>query len=731
MGWGVPPAHTYNNDGRSNGSAVRIPVLAFRHIADGEIGGVRFTLTYPAGNLEVQTKTVRTTETPTASTSGSFIVTRASGPSDQQSKLWAFFFTHDVASLPHGLYHLQAEALAADGSTVLQTLSGMSFWNNWNGLAINYVDVYADFGAGSDLSPTRGTINNPAKTVHGALTSVLAGGGKVSFKNSNTSAQFLRLHLRGSAKQLWGGSTSWSPSFGTDAETWIEVIGEGQTADGNILVQEPTNQNGGAGGVHLGNGGTVWVHFRNISVDGKWGLDYATASFADSRGWYDGCKKYPGIYATAPHIKTLTIIQTLGGFKWNYGTNIEYTNVVEMDTFNVGSDLIARGAIMVSPGRFVGDDKPFVEWGVEVPRQDSRLGAVIGTYRPFNDTSYWQQAFRNIPVTAIPMGSYLRVSIPAVSPNAFNGGGYYGFYEAAQALVGQTGVGFKLRHVNAAYTGYVSVNSNEGDWEVVNAGLLPNGDPFVDLDLRGATPVQEISTTSINLFPTLQSAYTGAWIGAGYDPHPDILETQYSANARNVNSPPLILQGYHIYDVRNAQLLFTHGSDLFNTAYVNLTVGMANNALGVMNTGTALFKMNNVIFRNIYINADWNLQMAPGSFEYTDVEFVNNIIHRFSPQGVTATSQNNVHGQFYFSNNYFEDPNQPVTAGFNQVNGAFNWMDVNHGDSGNFGSSSSAPAHAITAGGAAGLVNFPGSQTGGELRRGPWGFAVNGTNSGS
>jgi hypothetical protein len=704
IGWGVPPAHQYSNDGRSTGSDIRIPALAYRHVNDGDIDRVRFTLTLP--NLTQQTQTVfaRTTETPTASISGSPFVT---SPSDQQSQLNAYFFTEDASQLADGLYRLQADVIASDGATVLASIADMSFWNNWGGTAITVVDRYVDFGAGADandgLSPGTAT-----KTIHGALRSYITSGanGVVATRSGTASAQFLRVRMRGSANQSWGGSPNWSPMYGTDDNTWLEIVGEGATADGNVLVQEPINQGNGAGGVKLGYNGVVWVRFHNVVIDGDWGLDYANGSMTDTRGWYDGVTMYPGVYgnpAQAPHVAAILFRQGLNGFIWNYGTNVTYQNVMDIDTFNVGSDIEVKGALMQSAGRFADSSQPYVHWGVQVPKQDSTRGFVQGTFEPFNSSDWpWNDytnptwaAYSNVTVTATAIATNtLRVSIPGTAPSAGQ------FLAAAQALLNLPDVGFKLRYSNATYSGYVS-GANEGDWEVVGAGTI-SGNPYVDLDM-GATTATSQTNVAINLKATYKTV-NGFWDPNGFDPHPDILETYVSG--RDSSSPPIIVQGFRAYNVANAQLVFSHGGDLVNTAFVNCAIGTPSNSPGVMNTGATFFRMRNFIFRNNYIPATWAIQFGAATFDYADVEVTNNILHDIT--GTVPGGSASITGHFHFLTNLLEGVSVPGAFGA-LISGTytFTWSDPSRGASGDFTNTSS-------------VSNL-----------GPWGFALDGTNSGS
>lgn len=704
IAWGVPPAHVYENDGRSTGSAIRIPVLAYRHANDGDITRVVFILTKPDGSQQTQTVLARTTETPTASTSGSPFV---SSPADQQSKLTAFYFTANASTLGDGLHRLQADAIDTNGTSVLTSIADMSFWNNWGGTAITYVEGYVDFGTGT-TAQVFPSVSSPAKTIHhaldGYLSSLSQSGGKVSVKTSNTGATFFRIHLRGTAKQSWGGRSSWYPSFGTDVDTWLEIIGEGATPDGNVLIQEPTNQAGGAGGVSIGYNEPGWVHFRNVTIDDDWGLDYANGSF-DTRGWYDKVTMQPGIYgnpANPPHIKAVNFRQGLNGFKWNYGTNITYNNVLDVGTFNLGSDIIVQGALMQSAGRFADSTKPYVHWGVQIPAQISKLGEVTGTCEPFNSWDWpWNQApYIGIPVTATVVGANLRVSIPSTAPQAAQ------FLAAAQALVGLTRVGFKIRHANSLYTQQTaSPGLNDGDWEVVGAGTLGSGDPYVDLDLSSTTPVAEVSN-----FVTLKATHQmvgGSWDPNGFDPHPDILELQLPSPRSDV-APPIIVQGFRAYDVRNAQLLFTHGSDLVNTAFVNCSIGVPANGGGVLNTGASVFRMRNFIMRNCYIPGAWSLQFGTGTFDYRHVEVTNNILYNIT--GTVPGSSPSITGHFLFQSNRFEDPGLSFTGAHGQLDNSsytFTWSSASRGTIGDFSNTCS-------------LTGL-----------GPWGFAIDGSNTGS
>ena len=682
--WGVPPAHVYENDGRSAGSSIRIPLLAFRHEADGGVGGIRFTRTAPNGTSTTQTVTTRTIDTPTASTSGSPFVIRASGPPDQQSQLEAFFYADNAATLADGLHRLRADVLDASGTVVIATVEDMSFWNNWNGSAITYHDRFVDSSTGSDSNS--GTQASPVQTIQGALVSFQPGGGFAATRNGTSTAQFLRLHLVGSAEQVWGGANAWQPGYQTDPETWIEVIGESATPTGNVLRQDNS-----AFGVTLT--GEVWIHFRNVVIDDDWGLDYANQNFTDSRGWYDGVTMEPGAYANTPHVATILVRQGLDGFHENYGTNILYRNVLDVGTFQVGSDILLEGALLQSAGRFAAADKRFVHWAVEVPEQDSRRGEVAGTFVPFNSPDWpWSQnpTLTGIPVTATPMGSLLRIEIPTSAAPAA------GFLSAAQALSGLSDVGFKLRHSGGTST------LNEGDWEVVGAGTTATT-TYADLDLGGQTPIFESS-----VFIALKASYrqiNGNWDPNGFDPHPDILELQVPAG-RDSTSPPLIVQGFRAFAVNNAQLVFTHGGDLINTAFVNCAIGTPNNAPGVINTGAAgVFRMQNFVCRNCYIPGNWNLQTAAGSTAYRDVEVSGCIFNRIDGQPLPAFT-----GHWLFGDNRFETPTSPHTGDYGELdpNGyTFGWANANRGTSGDF--------------------TFTTSVNG----LGPRGFAVDGSNSGS
>jgi hypothetical protein len=709
--WGVPPAHHYSNDGRSMGSAIRIPLLAYRHINDGDVSRVRFTLTHPDNTQTTQNVTSRTTDTPTASTSGSPFLRRVSGqPTDQQSKLSAFFFTESAASLMDGFFQLKAEVMNAAGTTVLGTVEDMSFWNNWGGTAISYEDAFVDASATSHGNGQ--SAGAPAPHVQGALEGHVGGASVVSVKHSNYSATFFRIRLRGTAKQSWGGRVGWNAQqFGNDPHTWIEVVGEGSAPDGNVLVEEPFNHATLNGSVNLGHGGISWAHFKDVVVDDDWSLGYVDMTMTDTRGWYDGVTMGPGIYANPanpPHVMIATFRQGLGGFLLNYATDVSYQNPMDVDAFNVGSDIIVQGTLLQSGARFADSNESHVHWGVEVPKQTAARGEVAGTFEPFNSWDWpWNVSpYTGITVTATalpqPNPTYLRVSIPNNVAMAAQ------FLQAAQDLNGLPDVGFKIRHANSLYTQRdTGATTNDGDWSVVGYGSS-GGNYYVDLTHATLTPADETSA-----FINLKATYRrdGTWDPNGFDPHPDILEVYM--DGRGAASPPLIVQGFRAFDVRNAQLMFTHGNDLVNTAFVNCAIG-CDASIRYINTLTdppKPLRMRNFLFRNCYVPGSWNLQSLTGEGDYADVEVTKGIFDRIgNPSDVEPTSPD-LTGHWLFQSNRFETGTfLGIFGEMNPGSYSFGWTQTN-------------PATRASSG----VFTNTSSVTG----LGPWGFALDGGITGS